>query len=55
MGVVQSPSVQLRSSPAPRNMESFEMKLPVEKWQQILTEVSHGDLCNVMLTSKHMN
>jgi len=33
----------------------FENALPVEMWQKILGKVSPGDLCNVMLTSRHMN
>jgi len=31
------------------------MVLPIEQWQQILVNVSPGDLCNVVLTSRYMN
>ena len=31
------------------------LNLPVELWFHILLNISHGDLCNVALTSRHMN
>jgi len=36
-------------------MVSYEKKLPIERYQHVLRNVSCGDLCNVMLTSRHMN
>jgi len=36
-------------------MESYEHTLPVEQWWQVLLNVSPGDLCSVVLTSRHMN
>lgn len=34
---------------------NYETIVPRELWQQILVNVSPGDLCNVASTSKHMN
>ena len=36
-------------------MESYGYNLPVEHWWQVLVNVSPRDLCNVALTSRHMN
>ena len=36
-------------------MESYGYKLPVEHWWQVLVNVPPRDLCNVVLTSRHMN
>jgi len=34
---------------------NYENMLPKELWQQVLEDVSTGDLCNVVKTSRHMN